>query len=88
MTGITILPNANDPNQEFVNNQIWLGNVNGNTGSTYTVALALASPQLWYPNNMICQTVGHNCRWACHSFQSGIACHYQSASRTTDRWDI
>ena len=60
-----------DPNQDFVSGQVWLPDVNGNNGSKTTVATALANPQTWYPNNMICQTAGPNCQsWAVTPFDS------------------
>jgi hypothetical protein len=49
-------PNPNNPSDPFVNDQIWIADPNGNSGTTHTVSQAQANPALYYPGNIICQT--------------------------------
>jgi hypothetical protein len=76
---------GNDPNQDFVNDQIWLANVNGNSGNKITVAQALANPQTWYPGNIICQAAGPNCQsWAVTPFNQGTLALTNLLPHTSD----
>ena len=48
-------PNSGNPADPFVNNQMWIPDPAGVNNTTHTVSWALANPQAWYPDNMICQ---------------------------------
>ena len=46
-------PNPDNPGDPFVNDQIWIADPIGNSGTTHTVSQALGNPSLFYPNNFV-----------------------------------
>ena len=46
-------PNPDNPNDPFVDHQIWIADPNGVNNTTHTVSQALGNSALFYPNNFI-----------------------------------